>query len=238
MPILVIEDDIAVGTLLKDILQLAGFSVEIVRDGIIGLERSLSGEHSFIILDVNLPSLDGFEILRQVREHSDIPVLVLTIYNKDDQRIKGLELGADDYLPKPFNPQELLARIRTIIRRCGKNTAEPNQSDTLVVGDLLLNLRSRHVYRSGEDISLTAAEFSLLEILLSDVGQIIPREELVRHVLGRHHNPYDRSIDVHISHLRKKLSLHTDGSKRIKSVRGVGHFYSPPADECLTPIDQ
>jgi two-component system response regulator CpxR len=237
VPILIIEDDVIVGDLLQNYLQPEGFSVEIVRDGLTGLERGLSGEHSFIILDVKLPGMDGFEILRRTREHSEIPIMILTCYNKDSDRIKGLELGADDYLPKPFNPQELLARIRTILRRSG-NTRDSKQSDKLSVGDIQLDPGSRRAYRNGEDISLTATEFSLLEILLSDAGRVIPREKLVRHVQGRRHNPYDRSIDVHISRLRKKLSCHHDGSERIKSVRGIGHFYSLPADKSRIGTDK
>ncbi|WP_020677726.1 response regulator transcription factor [Geopsychrobacter electrodiphilus] len=230
MSILVIEDDIAVGSLLLEFLQPEGFSVEVVQDGVTGLERSLSGEHRIVILDVKLPGLNGFEVLHRIRAESDIPILMLTVYSKDEQRIRGLELGADDYLPKPFNPRELLARIHNILRRSQQSPSALKQTDRLQVGDILLDLGSHRAYRSGENIQLTAAEFSLLEILLSRAGHVVPREELVHHVQGRQNNPYDRSIDVHISHLRKKLSCHPDGSERIKSVRGVGHFYSLPAD--------
>jgi two-component system response regulator CpxR len=189
------------------------------------LKRGLSGEHNFIILDVKLPGLDGFEVLRQIRDKSDTPILMLTSCNEDADRIKGLELGADEYLNKPFNLYELLARIRTILRRTEKQSGD-QKPNILTVGDILLDPGSRRVYRDGEEILLTAAEFSLLEVLLSNAGQVIEREELVRRVQGRLHNPYDRSIDVHISRLRKKLSSHSDGSERIKAVRGVGHFYS------------
>ncbi len=226
MHILVIDDGPEICNLLRDYLGPEGFQVETVHDGVAGLERSLSGEHEFIILDVKLPGMDGFEILRKLREHSNIPVLMLTICDEDEDRIKGLQLGADDYLNKPFNLQELLARINTILRRCGESNSPPKKLETLTVGDLRLTPGSQRVYRGENEISLTGAEFTLLKVLLSNAGQVIPREELVRHVQGRHHNPYDRSIDVHISRLRKKLSCHADGSERIKSVRGVGHFYS------------
>jgi len=233
MKILVIDDGPEICALLQEYLTPEGFQVETVQDGISGLERSLSGEHTFVILDVKLPGMDGFEILHKIREKSDIPILMLTICDEDSDRIKGLRMGADDYLNKPFNLEELLARINTILRRCQKSSQLP-QNNSLEVGDLQLDLGSRRAYRSGNEIPLTAAEFTLLELLLSNAGQVIPREELVHRVQGRHHNPYDRSIDVHISRLRKKLSCHSDGSERIKAVRGVGHFYSLPAEESAT----
>jgi len=232
MQILVIDDGLEICNLLRDYLTPEGFDVEAVHDGVLGLERSLSGEHAFVILDVKLPGMDGFEILRKIRQHSNIPILMLTICDEDADRIKGLQMGADDYLNKPFNLQELLARINTILRRCG-NPVTPKNLDALTVGDLLLDPGSRRVYCNGNEISLTAAEFTLLEVLLSNAGQVIPREELVSRVQGRHHNPYDRSIDVHISRLRKKLSSHSDGSERIKAIRGVGHFYSLPTSETI-----
>lgn len=231
MRILVIDDGLEICNLLQDFLTPEGFSVETVQDGINGLERSLSGEHDFVILDIKLPGMDGFEVLRKIREKSEIPVLMLTICNADGKRVKGLNMGADDYLNKPFNLEELLARIQTILRRCQNNQTTSSPSHILRVGDLQLDSGSRRVYRTDEEIFLTAAEFTLLETLLSDAGQVIPREELVLRVQGRSHNPYDRSIDVHISHLRKKLSVHSDGSDRIKSVRGVGHYYSLQSED-------
>ncbi|SHI89731.1 two component transcriptional regulator, winged helix family [Malonomonas rubra DSM 5091] len=229
MHILVIDDGPEIRQLLTDYLTPEGFTVETVADGVAGLERSLSGEHAFVILDVQLPRMDGFEILRKIREKSDIPILMLTICSEHEDRVRGLKMGADDYLNKPFNLQELLARINTIMRRCANNEIRPNgKPGSLRVGDLLLNPGSRRVYRDDEEICLTAAEFTLLEVLLTNAGEVIPREELVRRVQGRSHNPYDRSLDVHISHLRKKLSPHRDGSDRIKAVRGVGHFYTLP----------
>lgn len=225
MRILVIDDGPEICNLLCDYLTPEGFQVEAVHDGVAGLKRSLSGDHAFVILDVKLPGMDGFEILLKIRERSEIPILMLTICDEDTDRIKALQMGADDYLNKPFNLEELLARINTILRRCRGTKTEP-PFETLTVGDLMLDLGARRAYRNGEEVSLTAAEFTLLEIFLSNAGQVIPREELVSRVQGRHHNPYDRSIDVHISRLRKKLASHSDGSERIKAVRGVGHFYS------------
>ena len=235
MQILVIDDGPEICNLLRDYLTPQGFDVEAVHDGVVGLERSLSGEHAFVILDVKLPGMDGFEILRKIRKHSSIPILMLTICDHDSDRIKGLQMGADDYLNKPFNLQELLARINTILRRCGELGTSPKLLSPISIGDLQLDPGSQRVHRDGEEIALTAAEFTLLEVLLSNAGQVVSREELVHRVQGRNHNPYDRSIDVHISRLRKKLSTHSDGSERIKAVRGVGHFYSLPADSSTEP---
>lgn len=236
LDILVIDDGLDICRLLQDYLTPEGFNVETVHNGITGLERSLSGEHDFVILDVKLPGMDGFEVLQKIRIKSDIPVLMLTICNGDEKCIRGLKLGADDYLNKPFNLQELLARIHTILRRCSIKNINLSAHSTLKVGDIFLDSGSRRVYSDDKEIFLTAAEFTLLEILLSNAGQVIPREELVRRVQGRSHNPYDRSLDVHISHLRKKLNPHKDGSDRIKAVRGVGHFYSLPNEEMMRDI--
>ena len=236
MKILVIDDGPEICNLLRDYLTPEGFNVEVAHDGVAGLKRSLSGEHAFVILDVKLPGMDGFDILRKIREHSNIPILMLTVCDQDADRIKGLQMGADDYLNKPFNLLELLARINTILRRCGENGAPPKLPTPLSVGDLLLDPGSQRVHRDGVEISLTAAEFTLLEVLLSNAGQVVSREDLVHRVQGRSHNPYDRSIDVHISRLRKKRSSHIDGSERIKAVRGVGHFYSLPVEKTSPEI--
>jgi len=230
MRILIIEDDPGICNLLEESFTDEGFQVKSANDGIHGVECALSGAHDFIILDILLPGLDGFEVLRRIRKKSEVPVLILTVANQDQQRIKGLLMGADDYLNKPFNLDELLARIQAISRRTSKqvNSQSP---ELITVGDIVVNTGSRRAYRDGEEINLTAAEFNLLEVLLSKAGQVIPREELVLRVQGRHHTPYDRSIDVHISRLRKKLSRHADGSDRIKAVRGIGHYYSMPTVE-------
>ncbi len=188
--------------------------MELAHSGAEGLERSLSAEHASAILDIRLPGINGFEVLRRIRHKADIPVLILTAFAEDSYRVKGLEMGADDYLHKPFIPEELLARIRTILRRTGTAAVSP-RSGFVEVGDLLLDIGTRRGYRSGEEIFLTNSEFSLLEVLLLEAGQVIPRAEIVRRVQGRQHNPYDRSIDVHVSHLRKKLASHSDGSELI-----------------------
>ena len=227
--ILVIDDDIELCELLTDYLSGEGFSVETVNNGKQGAEQALANEYVLVVLDVMLPELNGFDILRKIRESSKVPVIMLTARGDDIDRIVGLELGADDYLPKPFNPRELIARIRAIQRRV--ETTELSSSSTpkgaeLKVGDLVLCPSNRTVKRGSENIDLTSVEFNLLEVLLSRAGEVISRDDLVEKVLGRRLSAYDRSIDVHVSALRKKLG-HFDGNmERIRTIRGVGYLYS------------
>jgi len=228
--ILVIDDDVALCELVLEYLQPLGFELEFAHRGDLGAERALSGEHSIIVLDVMLPGLNGFEVLRKVRAESKVPVLMLTARGDDVDRIVGLEIGADDYLPKPFNPRELAARIRAILRRAPlQESTVPANAKTLtvlMVGDVELDAGTRGVRRAGEPIELTAVEFDLLEKLLRAAGSIITREELSTEVLGRNLSPFDRSIDMHISNLRKKLGHHLGAVERIKTVRGVGYIYA------------
>ena len=178
--------------------------------------------YDLVILDVMLPGMNGFDVLRQVRQNSEVPVVMLTARGEDIDRIVGLELGADDYLPKPFNPRELMARIRAIQRRTDSRNAVEGP---LQVGDLLLDPGSRQVRCQGGEVVLTSMEFSLLHMLLGHAGQVVGRGDMVKQVLGRHLSPYDRSIDVHISSLRKKLGQTPAGRERIKTIRGVGYQY-------------
>jgi two-component system response regulator CpxR len=228
--VLVIDDDRELCELLSDYLKPEGFDVEAVFDAVPGIERALSGDHSLVVLDVMLPGISGFEVLRRIRDRSRIPVLMLTARGDDVDRIVGLEMGADDYLPKPFNPRELVARIRAIQRR--SEQAAPVQPGAaparLVVGDVELDATTRTVKRSGEMVELTSVEFSLLEELLGMAGQVLTRRDLSRKVLGRALSPYDRSLDVHVSSLRRKLGHEVDGTERIKTVRSVGYLYSLP----------
>lgn len=234
--ILIIDDDRELCELLGDYLKAEGFEVEAVHDGENGVLRALEDGHALVVLDVMLPKLSGFEVLRRIREHSRIPVLMLTARGEDVDRIVGLEMGADDYLPKPFNPRELVARIRAIQRRaCPAEDSAPAARGALRVlhvGDVELDTASRSVRRGGLPVELTSVEFSLLETLLASAGEAIDREELVRTVLGRRLSPYDRSIDVHVSALRKKLGHLVQGQERIKTIRGVGYLYTlPPREE-------
>ena len=225
--ILIIDDDVALCELVTEYLEPLGFGVEAVHQGHAGAERAVAGEHSLVVLDVMLPGLNGFEVLRRIRAQSGIPVLMLTARGDDVDRIVGLEIGADDYLPKPFNPRELAARIRAILRR---TEAGPRKGDssprTLTVGDVEVESGARVVRCASKVVDLTAVEYDLLEKLLRSAGRIMTREELCKGVLGRNSSPFDRSIDMHISNLRRKLGPKMGGVERIKTVRGVGYIYA------------
>jgi len=225
--ILIIDDDVALCELVTEYLEPLGFQIESVHRGDAGAERAIAGKHSLVVLDVMLPGLNGFEVLRRIRADSRVPVLMLTARGDDVDRIVGLEIGADDYLPKPFNPRELTARIRAILRRARleEPVAEPT-AKKMSVGDVELDSGTRAVTRGRENVELTAVEFDLLVKLLRAAGQIVTREELSKEVLGRSASPFDRSIDMHISNLRKKLGHQFAGTERIKTVRGVGYIYA------------
>jgi two-component system response regulator CpxR len=225
--ILIIDDDVALCELVTEYLEPLGFAIESVHRGDLGAERALEGQHALVVLDVMLPGLNGFEVLRRIRAESKVPVLMLTARGDDVDRIVGLEIGADDYLPKPFNPRELTARIRAILRRVP--TEKPIDRTTakkLSVGDVVLDSGTRTVLRAGTNVELTSVEFELLEKLLRAAGEIVTREDLSQQVLGRSASPFDRSIDMHISNLRKKLGHQSGDAERIKTVRGVGYIYA------------
>lgn len=231
--LLIIDDDMELCTLLQDYLGPEGFVVEVVHDGEQGARQAVEKDYDLVVLDVMLPGLNGFDVLRRIRQKSRLPVLMLTARGDDIDRIVGLELGADDYLPKPFNPRELVARIRAIQRRSEPQTADENavsREPRLIIGDLELDCGAREVLRNRQPVELTSVEFTLLEILLRQAGQVIEREELVRKALGRRLSPYDRSIDVHVSSLRKKLGHKVGSNERIKTIRGVGYLYTLPGE--------
>ena len=222
--ILIIDDDVALCGLVTEYLEPLGFHVEAVHRGDSGAARALTGVHDIVILDVMLSGLNGFDVLRRIRSVSKIPVLMLTARGDDIERIVGLEIGADDYLAKPFNPRELAARIRAILRRTGSN--EVHEPSTLAVGDVEIETGTRVVRRLGQVVELTTVEYDVLEMLLRSAGRIMTREELSKQVLGRSASPFDRSIDMHISNLRKKLGHRVGNVDRIKTVRGVGYIYA------------
>lgn len=219
--VLIIDDDKELCELLAARMVGEGFAIETVHEGNRGLERALSREHSLVVLDLMLPGIGGLDVLRRVREQSQIPVLVLTARGEDMDRILGLEIGADDYLPKPFNPRELIARIRAILRRAVRTT---ERTHPLIAGDMRLDPAAREVRMQGRLLSLTSVEFALLEMLLAHAGCIVTREELSEAVLGRKPGPFDRVIDVHVSNIRKKLGG-SEGVERIKSIRGSGYLF-------------
>jgi two-component system, OmpR family, response regulator CpxR len=227
--ILLVDDDDELCELVADYLSVEGFKVECAHDGASGADRMLSNEFDLAILDVMLPKMNGFEVLRKVRGTSSIPILMLTARGDDMERIVGLEIGADDYLPKPFNPRELVARLRAILRRTAKTDetdSANSKGERLQVDDVEVNTAARSVRRSAEDVELTAIEFDLLVQFLKKAGQVVAREDLSREVLGRRLSPFDRSLDMHVSNLRKKLGNRPDGHERIKTVRSVGYIYT------------
>ena len=235
--VLIIDDDAALCELLKEYLSPEGFVVEVAHDGPAGAERACRGNYDLIVLDVMLPGCTGFEALREIRRTTTTPVVMLTARGGEVDRIVGLEMGADDYLPKPFNPRELIARARAVLRRTkGEHPSAVSTAPArkLNVGDVEMDPFARGVSCSGEKVELTAVEFDLLELLLRNAGRIVSREYLIKAVLGRSLSPYDRSIDVHVSKLRKKLGHKVAGTERIKTIRSTGYLYAltPPLDPC------
>jgi DNA-binding response OmpR family regulator len=226
--VLIIDDDVELCRLLAERLSSEDFSIEAIHNGQRGLERVLSEDYALVILDLMLPGMKGLDVLRHVRERSAVPVLILTARGEDVDRIVGLEIGADDYLPKPFNPRELIARIRAILRRtqyANKGTAP------LVVDDVRLDRTARETWVNKKRIDLTSVEFSLLETLLHHAGQVVTREHLTETVLGRKLGPFDRVIDVHVSNVRRKLTQAADAGERIKAIRGSGYLFVVRSEE-------
>jgi two-component system response regulator CpxR len=216
--ILLIDDDAELCVLLEEFLKREGFTVECEHEGNRGLERAGQAGIDLVVLDVMLPGLDGFEILRRLRTHSKVPVIMLTARGEDVDRIIGLEIGADDYLAKPFNPRELAARIRAILRRYEAKPSSP--SSRIEVNGIVLDPANREVYSNGKPVELTTFEFDILDMLMRSAGRVLSRDALMENFYNRKATPFDRSIDMHISHLRKKLER---GESIIKTIRGVGY---------------
>lgn len=219
--ILVVDDDIELTDLLKQYLESEGFEVSCVHDGEAAVKKALNQPFDAIILDVMLPKMNGFEVLKAIREHVQIPVLMLTARGDDIDRIVGLEIGADDYLAKPCNPRELVARLRAIFRRVQK---VPVQRPLLDWNNIVMDCSKRQVTYNHTPLDLTNAEFNILEMLLRSPGQAFSKEELTEYALGRKYTAYDRSIDVHISNLRNKLGNNHQGEPLVRTVRGFGYM--------------
>jgi two-component system, OmpR family, response regulator CpxR len=224
--ILLVDDDAELCSLMGEFLTREGFTVEFEHEGYHGLEKAAQPGVDLVVLDVMLPGIDGFEILRRLRQKSRTPVIMLTARGEDVDRIVGLELGADDYLPKPFNPRELAARIRAILRRY---EARPASGSTRIdVNGVSLDGGTREVTSNGKRVELTTFEFDILEMLMRSAGRVLSRDALMENFYNRKATAFDRSIDMHISHLRKKLA---NGDSLIKTIRGVGYQF------CRTPED-
>lgn len=222
-----VDDDVALTASLQRLLALDGFRLDAVHRAEEALPRIQEGRHAIVILDIMLPDGDGRQVLRRIRNASDVPVIMLTARGDGKDRIEGLEAGADDYLPKPFNPRELVARIKAILKR-GRPRALP--ATTLKIGDLTMKTHTRQVLLDDKPVEVTGAEFDLLLLLVQSAGQIVSREKLAQVALGRALGVFDRSIDNHVSNLRKKIGALADGQERIRSVRGSGYTYAGELD--------
>jgi two-component system, OmpR family, response regulator CpxR len=224
MRILIVDDDVELTQLLCDYLGQQGFAPDVAHDGPSGLSRARAGEYRAVVLDIMLPGMDGLDVLRALRPGSRVPVLMLTARGEEVDRVVGLELGADDYLPKPFSARELAARLRALVRRAEQH-ADEARAMPVSVGDVTLDGAARTARRGATLLTLTSVEFALLEQLLRGAGTVVARETLCEAVLGRRFSPYDRSLDVHVSNLRKKLGPAKGGGERIQTVRGTGYIY-------------
>jgi DNA-binding response OmpR family regulator len=228
--LLVVDDDHDLCELVGSYLRAEGFTVDFVHSGREGEQAALNRTYELIVLDVMLPDKKGFDVLKEIRVQSRSPVLMLTARGDEFDRVLGLELGADDYLSKPFSPRELVARIGAILRRSGWKSEGSSalRPPVLCSGDLELDQAARAVSKAGEAVNLTSAEYNLLCIFVESPGQILTREKLVEQVLDRKFSPFDRSLDLHVSNLRRKLGNQPNGTERIRSVRGIGYLYVWP----------
>lgn len=223
-----IDDDEKLVDLVSDYLLPHGFEVNAEHDGNAGLDKFQNSNPDLIILDLMLPGIDGLEICRRIRTESDVPILMLTARGEETDRIVGLEIGADDYLAKPFNPRELLARIKAIMRRsCGKSPS-PESNDRLSVGNVVLDPATRQAFVNGEEITLTTAEFDLLAVMLKSAGRVLSRDQLMQQLHGSSWSYFDRSIDVHISRIRQKIEDNPRQPQLLKTIRGVGYQFIKP----------
>ncbi|MGQ9445362.1 response regulator [[Pasteurella] aerogenes] len=227
--LLLVDDDIELVELLTELLRLEGFQVEIAHNGQQALNK-LDSSYDLVLLDIMMPVLNGVETLKQLRQRFDIPVMMLTARGNEIDRVLGLELGADDYLPKPFNDRELVARIKAILRRTATNSSEakkadPQDASVIEYEGITLQIGSQQAFYAKKDLNLTGTEFALLQILIANPGRILSREYLNMKVLSKPLTPFDRAIDMHMSNLRKKLPPKADGSSWFKTLRGRGYLF-------------
>ena len=221
LSLLLVDDDAELCGMMVEFFSESGHRLECVHNGRDGLTNALAGSHDLVILDVMLPGLDGLTVLQQIRRRKNVPVIMLTARVQQQDRIAGLDAGADDYLPKPFDPDELLARIRAVLRRT--DTGHQAAPDAMVAGDLRVDPVTREVWSAGAPVELTEMEFDLLEMLMRSAGRVVSRNEITMVLFEREATPYDRFLDVHISHLRKKLA---GGRRLIRTIRGVGYIFA------------
>lgn len=232
MNILLVDDDVELCTLLKRYLERELFKVAIAHDAEKGTIEALSGKYQAVILDVMLPGGSGIDILKLIRQRSDLPVLMLTAKGDEMDRIEGLEIGADDYMPKPCNPRELSARLRSVLRR---NRSGDVSESTIELDELVIDLDQHQVRKEDEVIELTATEFNILRVLALDVGKVVEKNRLAELSMQRALTLFDRSLDMHLSNLRKKLGPNRQGDGRIKTIRGIGYMYEEEEGEQASP---
>ena len=221
LSLLLVDDDAELCGMMREFFTEAGHHLECAFNGREGLACALNGNHDLVILDVMLPVLDGFAVLQQLRRRKRVPVIMLTARVQQQDRIQGLDAGADDYLPKPFDPDELLARVRAILRRTESRTGTP--AAAISIGSVRLDPAAREAWSNGKRLELTSTEFDLLDMLMRSAGRIVSRDEITAALFEREATPYDRFLDVHISHLRKKLH---NGPRLIRTIRGVGYTFT------------
>lgn len=219
--LLLVDDDAELCGMMKEFFAEVGYSLDCAFNGRDGLSRALKSSYDLIVLDVMLPMVDGFTVLHQLRKRTSVPVIMLTARVHRRDRIQGLEGGADDYLPKPFDPDELLARIRAVLRRAGRLEHSPDAIRKF--NSITVNTQTREVWSDERLVELTALEFDLLTLLISADGRVVTRDEITATLLEREVSPYDRALDVHLSHLRRKLQ---DGGAMIRTIRGIGYIFA------------
>lgn len=223
MKILLVDDDRELGKMLSEYLTAEGFDTSLALTGQEGVDGALSGDYNAMILDIMLPDMSGTDVLRQVRKSSRMPIIMLTAKGDNIDRVIGLEMDADDYMPKPCYPRELVARLRAVMRRFDERPEQPAEAGVASFGDLILNSATRTSLWRGKAFNLTASEFNLLELLIRAPDRVVSKDDLSEKGLGRRREAYDRSVDVHISNIRQKLSLLPGSSLGIETVRSIGY---------------
>jgi two-component system response regulator CpxR len=230
--VLLVDDDVELGEMMEEFFARRGIGLEAVHDGHRGLARARSGQHDLLLLDVMMPGLDGFDLLRQIRRSSPVPVIMLTARTGQADRVAGLEAGADDYLSKPFGPDELVARIRAVLRRTGRGQVAATPMEVLEVEGVQMIPRAREVRCAETTVNLTTTEYDVLEHLVRSAGRVVSRDELTGLLYHRRATPFDRALDVHVSHLRKKLGPH---GELIRTVRGIGYLFCSRSEPTPEP---
>jgi two-component system response regulator CpxR len=225
--ILLVDDDVDLCASLQRLLRMEGFATEATHTASEGAERALDKSFALVVLDVMLPGGDGRMVLKKIRSASDVPVIMLTARGDETDRVAGLEAGADDYLPKPFSPRELVARIRAVLKR---RLPQPLQPQLIAIGDIEIHPLTRRVLQDGAEVALTGTEFDILLLLVKSAGKVVSRDEIAEICMGRPVAPFDRSVDNHISNLRKKLGMQLGDVERIRSLRGTGYIYTGGAE--------